>query len=251
MRSSPPTARGSPTMSTAIRVPGQERILSRLYQGARRGHHVLQHQGREEENVGEGLKRAAPPHLTVILRVSGIQYSEVSRLTEALWNTGSPGIGERKRRVLGRLGRAMTPVIRDPRADPCCNASLQFSSSPSVSPPPGPPMLGAGIRSIRRRFRTSPAACSMAGHARRTICSVLDHGPAFPRSTIPTAKTCSSRSRACLAGGRREIPKARPRPRHHRRPVRRAAILLVAAAADTARAGMQMSVRFSFNGPAR
>ena len=34
-------------------VPGQERVLSRLHQGARRGHRVFQHQGREEEG-GEG-----------------------------------------------------------------------------------------------------------------------------------------------------------------------------------------------------
>ena len=36
-------------------VSGQERILSRLHQGTRRGHRVFQHQGREEE----GVRRAA------------------------------------------------------------------------------------------------------------------------------------------------------------------------------------------------
>ena len=39
-------------------VSGQERILSRLHPRTRRGHRVLQHQGREEDRV----RRAAPPN---------------------------------------------------------------------------------------------------------------------------------------------------------------------------------------------
>src|ERR1700712_4682904 len=38
-------------------VPRQERILSRLYQGARRGHRFLQRQGREEEGVKDAQGR--------------------------------------------------------------------------------------------------------------------------------------------------------------------------------------------------
>ena len=41
-------------------VSGQERILSRLHQGARRGHRLFQHQGREEEGVRRAALRFVP-----------------------------------------------------------------------------------------------------------------------------------------------------------------------------------------------
>ncbi len=53
-------------------VPGQERILSRLHQGARRGDYVFQHQGCEEEGVRRrGCGRSAAPATLVVLRESG------------------------------------------------------------------------------------------------------------------------------------------------------------------------------------
>jgi hypothetical protein len=54
-RSSTPSWRRTipalPMMSTMIRLPRQERVLSRLYPRARRGHRVFIRQGCEEEGV--------------------------------------------------------------------------------------------------------------------------------------------------------------------------------------------------------
>ena len=111
----------------------------------------------------------------------------------------------------------------------------------------GRPTPGGGIPSMPRRFRTRPAACWPGGRARRRIAACSIMGPAFPRSIIPTAKTCSSRSRPC----RRPMT-----PQNTRSPTtistpsatcsRRCASCWSPPPADTAREGMQMSVRFSF-----
>ena len=70
-------------------VPGQERILSRLHQGARRGHRVFQHQGREEEGVRRG---AALP--CIARRPPRKRGPSTPRLLGSITtprNTGSPG----------------------------------------------------------------------------------------------------------------------------------------------------------------
>ena len=104
-----------------------------------------------------------------------------------------------------------------------------------------------GARSMPRRFRMRPAACSTASRARRRSAACSTTAPAFPRSTIPTARTCSSRSKAC---------RRRTRPRNTASPTTisiRIGDLFAALRscwspppADIAREGMQMSVRFSF-----
>jgi len=77
--SSPPTAPRRRRRRWRSGVFGQERVLSRLYQGARRGHCLLQRQGREEEGVGR--RHLSSPGLT--LRDSHI-WSEFPAAKHAL-----------------------------------------------------------------------------------------------------------------------------------------------------------------------
>jgi len=63
-----------------------------------------------------------------------------------------------------------------------------------------------------------------------SFCSVFNHGPCIPEIDYPMARTAADGRKRAVARRRREIPKARPRSRHHRRPLCRAAVLLVAAA---------------------
>ena len=55
----------------------------------------------------------------------------------------------------------------------------------------------SGARSMRRRLRMRPAACSTASRARRRFAACSTMGRAFRRLTIRTARTCNSRSKAC------------------------------------------------------
>ena len=113
--------------------------------------------------------------------------------------------------------------------------------------PPAPPMPGAGIRSIPRRFRTRPAACSTDGPARRRSAACSITGRAFPRSTIPMAKTCSSRSKPCRS---QDDAAKYQKPDHDLDTIGDLFAALRSCwsppPADAAREGMQMSVRFSF-----
>lgn len=74
-----------------------------------------------------------------------------------------------------------------------CGAASLFSSCWRSRR--SPRTRGPG-KSTPFRFRTSRAASSMEGPARRPIAARSSLVPAFPRSTIPTARTSSSRSKA-------------------------------------------------------
>ena len=108
-------------------------------------------------------------------------------------------------------------------------------------------MPGRGGRSMPRRLRTRPAACSITGRARRTYCSVLNHGPCIPEIDYPygenlqlTIETVPPQDQAAKY----------QKPDHDLDTIGDLFAALRSCwsppAADDAREGMQMSVRFSF-----
>ena len=66
-------------------VPGQERVLSRLYARARRGHHVRKRQGREEEGVGRTASSSSDRHPPRRRGTSIPERSLIDRQVSAYW----------------------------------------------------------------------------------------------------------------------------------------------------------------------
>jgi len=89
------SANGSGVADDVVRsgVSGQERVLSRLHQGTRRGIVFSSIKRREEEGVRRLLRSVAEisGHLSVSYREGGYPVRRASRLHRwRLWNTGSP-----------------------------------------------------------------------------------------------------------------------------------------------------------------
>ena len=96
--------------------------------------------------------------------------------------------------------------------------------------------ISAADAQPRRQIDATPfshAPCSVLDGQPCTpsFCSVFNHGPCIPEIDYPYGENLQLTIESVpRAGPGREIPEAGPRPRHHRRPLCGAAILLDPAA---------------------